>query len=362
MERVTVLGAGPAAMAMACSITTKGYDVAIFECPRFAGSRARIDQITKQGGLNIEGEFPATFVKLPTVSYDPEVALKDRDIYLIGVPAYGQASMMRELFPYLEKGRLVVFCSGSTASLAIFQEFSGQGIDFVDDVTIAETVTMPRSARFVDDGTLKVALGDTQVRVAAFPGKNTDEAIRRISPFINTKKAVNCFDTGLNNPNFIIHPAPMLLNYAEIERSKGLLSIMNEGMTKAVLACMDAVDAEKMNLLRCLGVEPVDVDSLYIEFGSSPDVYRKPGEPFAMKKKDRIWPRYTKEDIPYGMVQMASLGEMLNVPTPVCRGIADVLSVAEGVDYWSEGRTVEALGIAGMDVHSLKDYLQTGRK
>jgi len=359
---MAVLGAGPAALAMACSITAKGYDVAVFECPRFEGSKDRIEQIVKQGGLNIEGRFPSDFVKLPIVTCDPEVALKDRDIYLIGVPAYGQSSMMRCLLPHLRAGNLIVFCSGSTASLAIFQEFSGQGMDFIDDVTIAETVTMPRSARFVDNGTIKVALGDTQVRVAAFPGKNTDEAIRRISPFINTKKAVNCFDTGLNNPNFIIHPAPMILNYAEVERSEGLLSIMNEGMTKAVLACMDAVDAEKMQLLRCLGAEPVDVDSLYIEFGSSPDVYRKSGEPFAMKKKDRIWPRYTKEDVPYGMVQMASLGEMLGIPTPICRGIADILSVAEDVDYWGDGRTVEALGIAGMGIDALKNYLQTGKR
>jgi len=362
MERIAVLGAGPAGLAMACSITTKGFDVSVFECPRFEGSKARIEQIVKQGGLNIEGEFPSDFVELPIVTCDADVALKDRDIYLIGVPAYGQSSMMKGLFPYLRPGNLVVFCSGSTASLAIFQEFSGRGVDLVDDVTIAETVTMPRSARFVDNGTIKVALGDTQVRVAAFPGKNTDEVIQRISPFINTRKAVNCFDAGLNNPNFIIHPAPMLLNYAEVERSEGVLSIMNEGMTKAVLACMDAVDAEKMELLRCLGVEPVDVDSLYIEFGSSPDVYRKPGEPFAMKKKDRIWPRYTKEDVPYGMVQMASLGELLSVPTPICRGIADVLSAAEGVDYWSVGRTVEVLGIAGMGIDELRDYLQTGKR
>jgi len=362
MERVAILGAGPAALAMACRTKAKGYDVSVFESPRFEGSKARIEQILKQGGLNIEGEFPSDFVKLPIVTCDPEAALKNQDIYLIGVPAYGQSSMMRYLFPYLRSGNLVVFCSGSTASLAIFQEFSDQGIDFIDDVTIAETVTMPNSARFVDNGTIKVALGETRVRVAAFPGKNSDEAIRRISPFINTKKAANCFDTGLNNPNFIIHPAPMLLNYAEVERSEGLLSIMNEGMTEAVLACMDAVDAEKQRLLECLGVEPIDVDSLYIEFGSSPDVYRRHGEPFTMKKKDRIWPRYTKEDVPYGMVQMASLGDMLGVPTPICHGIADILSVAEGEDYWSVGRTVKALGIAGMGIDELKNYLQTGKR
>jgi len=362
MEKIAVLGAGPAGLALASRLVTKGHDVSLFEYPRFKGSEEKLRRIVEQGGLKIEGEFPTDFVKLHTVTTDPEQALKGRDIYLIGVPAYAQATMMRGVFPFLEPGNLVVFCSGSTASLAIFEEFAGQGVDFLKDVHLAETVTMPWSARFVDDGTIKVALGDSQVRTAAFPGKNTDAVLERLAPLFNVKRAVHCFDSGLNNPNFIIHPAPMLLNFAEVERREGLLSIMNEGMTEAVLACMDAVDAEKQALLEVLGVEPVDVDSLYIEFGSSPDVYRKLGEPFAMKKKDRIWPRYTKEDIPYGTVQMASLGDMLHVPTPVCHGISSILSVAEGVDYWSIGRTVEKLGIAGLTIDELKTYLQTGTK
>ncbi len=362
MEKIAVLGAGPAALALAARLVTKRHDVSVFECPGFRGSEERLQQIVEQGGLKIEGEFPADFVKLPIVTTNPDEALKGRDIYLIGVPAYAQATMMREVFPFLEPGNLVVFCSGSTASLAIYEEFSDRGVDFMNDVHLGETVTMPRSARFIDDGTIKVALGDTQVRTAAFPGKNTDAVLERLAPLFKVKRAVHCFDSGLNNPNFIIHPAPMVLNFAEVERREGLLSIMNEGMTKAVLKCMDAVDAEKQALLKTLGVEPVDVDSLYIEFGSSPDVYRKPGEPFAMKKKDRIWPRYTKEDIPYGMVQMASLGDMLGVPTPMCHAITTILSVAEGVDYWSIGRTVEKLGIAGMTVDQLKTYMQTGKK
>ena len=65
-------------------------------------------------------------------------------------------------------------------------------------------------------------------------------------------------DPGLNNPNFMMSPAPMLLNYAAVERADGMLSIMNEGMTKGVLRCLDAVDAEKMALQKALGASRHD--------------------------------------------------------------------------------------------------------
>jgi len=362
MDKVAVLGAGPAGIAMAARIASKGYDVSLFELPGFQGSADRVQRISEQGGVHVEGEFPQEFVRLPIVTTDAEKGLRGRDIYLIGVPGFAQSGMMKAVIPYLRRGSLVTFCSGSSGTLAAYKEFSGAGLDFVNAVHLAETVTMPQSARFVEDGRIKVALGETQVRTAAFPSRNTDAVLERLAPLIRVKRAVHCLDVGLNNPNFIIHPAPMVLNFAECERREGLLSLMNEGMTPAVLTCMDAVDQEKQALLRELEAEPIDVDSLYREFGSSPDVYRKQGEPFAMKRPDRIWPRYTKEDVPYGMVQMASLGDLLGVATPMCHAIVTILSVAEHVNYWEIGRTAEKLGLVGLSAAEIIAYVRSGHR
>jgi opine dehydrogenase len=51
---------------------------------------------------------------------------------------------------------------------------------------------------------------------------------------------------------------------------------------------------------------------------------------------------------------MASLGEMLGVPTPTIKSLIHLASVIHGRDYWAEGRTVERLGIAGMSVRELR--------
>ena len=172
--------------------------------------------------------------------------------------------------------------------------------------------------------------------------------------------ARNVLDTALNNPNFIIHPAPMVLNYAAIERADGLLSLMNEGMTEAVLRTMDAHDGERMALLEAVGVRPISLDDLYYEFGSSPAIYRSSGEPMGLR--DRIHFRYIDEDVPYGSVFMSSLGRLLGVPTPINDALNTLASIARGVDYWGQGRTVERLGLAGLRPDALRRYLQTGER
>jgi opine dehydrogenase len=133
---------------------------------------------------------------------------------------------------------------------------------------------------------------------------------------------------------------------------------MNEGMTPGVLRCMDALDAEKMALIRALGLEPTNIDDIYTELGSGPSVYREQGEPFGMR--DRIWPRYISEDTSYGTVMFSSLGRLLDVPTPVSDGINTLLSVVEETDFYAQGRTVEALGLAGRTFQEIQHYLQEG--
>jgi opine dehydrogenase len=70
--------------------------------------------------------------------------------------------------------------------------------------------------------------------------------------------------------------------------------------------------------------------------------------------------RYVTEDIPFGLVTLASLARQLGIPVPGMEAIVNIASMANGVDYWKTGRTAETLGLSGMDVAELIDYT-TGR-
>ena len=70
--------------------------------------------------------------------------------------------------------------------------------------------------------------------------------------------------------------------------------------------------------------------------------------------------RYITEDVPYGLVTCSSLGKMLGIKTPTFDSIIQLASVMNQVDYMTEGRTVEKLGLSGLDVKQINDFLYYG--
>ena len=352
VQRIAILGAGPGGTAGAAALARRGFDVHLFN-----RSPGRIEAIKKAGGVEIEGDLGEEFVPIARVTTDIAEALQDRQLVMCFTPSNGQRLMAELAAPHMKAGMAFVLASGSAGSLEVASVFAQRHIDVNKDVLVGETVTLPQSARMTGPAKLRIKL-PSKVRTAAFPARNNDRLYELLSDVITFRPSPNVLDTGINNVNFIIHPAPMLLNYAAVERADGFLSIMNEGMTEGVLRCMDALDAEKMELSRRLGLEPISIDDLYRELGSGPHVYRVKGEPFGLR--DRIWPRYINEDTPYGTVMLSSLGKQLDVPMPVSDSINHLLSVLEGVDFYAQGRTVERLGLAGLNAAQMHQYLHDG--
>lgn len=355
IERILVMGAGPGGLANAAVLGSQGSHVTLFN-----RSLDRLQGTIRRGGVEIEGSLGEAFVPVPKITDDIEDAMKDAQLILIVVPAYGQMSMLDLIIPHLRPGQIIFFLCGSVGSLEGALRMKAAGID-LNKVFIGETATLPQSARVVGESKVRIlARAKAMVRLSVFPGHNIDHVVETLGDTFKLNAKRNVLEPGLNNPNFLVHPAPMLLNYAAIERAEGMFSLMNEGMTDGVLRCLDAADAERTSIQAALGLEVLPVDDMYIEQGSSPDVYRTKGEPF--KLRDRIWSRYIDEDVPYGSVMLSSLGRMIGVPTPVYDSINTIMSVVEQKDFVAMGRTVDKLGIAGLDREQLMHYLETGER
>jgi opine dehydrogenase len=58
--------------------------------------------------------------------------------------------------------------------------------------------------------------------------------------------------------------------------------------------------------------------------------------------------RYLSEDVPYGLVPIASLGNLAGVETLITKAIIMLASVINKTNYWQEGLTVEKLGFDGL--------------
>lgn len=64
--------------------------------------------------------------------------------------------------------------------------------------------------------------------------------------------------------------------------------------------------------------------------------------------------RYLWEDVPMSLVPIASLGDHLETPTPTIKAIIHMASLLNQTDYWSIGRTVEKMGLAGFTVAQIR--------
>lgn len=353
-RRIAVLGAGPGGLAAALVLSRAGHSVALH-----SRTAERLEPMVAVGGGSIEGEGdePDELIAIDTITTDVAAAVTGADIVLCCVPANGQEPLARAIAGHLKRGAVVMLMPGSAGTLAVGPIFIDAGLDLHTDVLLGESLTLPQSARYTAPSRVRLRL-PSRNRVAAFPGVRSPELYEALEGIVRWKASPSVLDTGLNNVNFLIHPGPMLLNYAEIERRDNEFSLMNEGMTDGVLRCMDALDAEKMALCTTLGLPASDIDSLYTELGSGPQVYRVKGEPFNLK--DRIWPRYIDEDTPYGTVMISSLAEQLGVATPISDSINTLLSMLEGVDFAGEGRTADALGLGGMSADQITTYVLNG--
>lgn len=351
INKIAIIGAGAAGCASAAVLSKKGYEVRIYN-----RSIDRLKPIHERGGLEVIDGEPKGFIKIDKVTSDLEEAVRGADLIQVMTTANGHRDVAKALAPLLSNGQIVILCSGCAGSLEFARIWGKMGVKA--NVLLGEMSVMPQSARIQGPAQLTIKLFTTP-RMAAFPGKRTSELCEVLSPLYTTIPVENVLDTGINNPNWIIHPIPMVLNYAEAERREGLLSLMNEGMTKSVLRGLDAFDKDRMALQRMLGFQVLSVDDMYTEFGKGPWVYRSEGEPMGFS--DKIHDRYLDEDIPYGSMFLSSLGDLIHVHTPVIDATNILAEVITGKNYWAEARTPEMLGLSGLDVDQILYYLKEGR-
>ena len=59
--------------------------------------------------------------------------------------------------------------------------------------------------------------------------------------------------------------------------------------------------------------------------------------------------RLVMEDVPMGLVPIAELGKAAGVPTPIMDAVITLCGALVKRDFRKEGRTLESLGIAGLD-------------
>jgi opine dehydrogenase len=171
---------------------------------------------------------------------------------------------------------------------------------------------------------------------------------------------------ALMNAGPIIHPPLIVMNAAPLEHFERW-DIHREGTQASVRRVTDALDAERIAVREALGY-----GAPHFPLANH---YAREGEEwmYGRGSHDKLtdsgdWRehivltqhRYMLEDVRIGLSFLVSVGELCGVPTPLARAFLAIGGAVCEEDFMQTGRTLNSLGLGGLDRAALQTMLADG--
>ena len=363
LKKIAVLGAGAGGQACAAVLSLAGYAVNLYN-----RSAARLKPILERGGIEVTGAKEG-FAKLNKITTDIKEAVNGANLILIVVPAFAHKHLAETFGPHLEDGQMVTYLGKGGGTLVFAQTLKSLGVK--KDIILGETNTLPYASKSIGPAQIRVGiLKKGGFLAAALPAKNNKKlvnALKEIYPVV--VPATNVLETLLTDFNAIDHVGALIPNVGYVANSTGEYRLFKEGVTPSVGRVIQGVDRERLAIMKVLGLNQTPYEEWLFKQGFISSIESTVYEAISKSTLKGVIPcgpsimqhRYITEDVPFGLVTMASLGDMLGVPTPTIKSLITLASVMNQVDYWKEGRTVEKLGISGLNVNELREFVTEGK-
>lgn len=369
MEKITIIGGGNGGFAAAADLTIRGNQVTLFELPQFAAGLA---EAIKRGGIEMEA-FPGNgleggFANIHKFTTNIKEAVDASDILMVIAPSYSLNTMAPLIVPYLRDGQIVALCPGNFGgALFFYNQLKKSGNPA--KVWFADFSCMMYATRKKTPSSVWVRGYKHNLGVAILPGKGGDAAFERLKgiyPYI--KKYSNTIVTGMSNINTTLHTSLMLLNAACIDNQEDRLFYRECTTAPSLDNLLEALDKERQQLNVLDGVYVPSlveiVKDWYGHQGAVGDTmvelqHSLPHFAYSPMPKTMNY-RYVTEDVPYGLIPCATFLEQMGFKHKLFSALADILCAVCGKDFYKEARTMEELGIAGMDINRLLEYMETG--
>ena len=328
-QNFAVLGAGNGGQVISAYLKLCGKHVTLYD--RFPQVLA---PIRARGGIQLEGVSKTGFAKLDQICED----------------------VAQELAGCLVDGQTVVVCPGATGGALEFRAIWDRA-GCRSKVRLCETNSLFYAAR-AQDAVATISGVKDELSLAALPAQDTQAIIDDLSDvYPQLIPAANVLETSLNNMNTVVHPLPVLLNAGSIERGEKFRHYF-DGITPAVGEVVEQMDRERVAVGRAYGLDILSLRDAYIHY------YHVQAEKMSdlchmsQAHADIMAPgvldsRLIVEDVPMGLVPISALGRAAGVPTPIIDSVITLTGALVGQDFWKSGRTMESLGIAGLDREQL---------
>jgi opine dehydrogenase len=129
---------------------------------------------------------------------------------------------------------------------------------------------------------------------------------------------------------------------------------------------MEKIDKEKSEIARAFGLPVLDALKWYREcYGiDESNLYstlqnNKYYIGFSAPKHVLAY-HHVLDEMPNSLVPLSSFGCALGVSTPMINAIFDLVSAASDCDFWSEGRSLDRLGLGNKKPQEMLDFVNEG--
>lgn len=363
LPRVAVLGAGHGGLATAAHLTLKGFPTTLFSF-----FESELTPVREREGVQLIGDVQG-FARIDRVTTSIDVAVSDADMILVVYPALVHSALASIVAASLKDDQLVLLTPGRTGGALEFartlKRFAAKR-----RIYLSEAQSFMYAAESRGPAKVCVVREKHTMRVSALPASDNEIVVPRLQRlYPQMEPAQNVLETSLNNIGAVVHPAPMILNLPAIERAAAGEKVRHyrELITESICELyLEPIDAEKVAIARAMGLEAWTARDWYrnsynVQGESLYDVLqRNPYYAEFAAPTHFLGYHHILDEIPNSLVPIACLGTMTGVPTPTIDAIIDMASAACRFDFRKEGRTIETLGLAGLTLSEVMQYVDYG--
>lgn len=347
-----VMGAGHGGLAMAGHLGLMGFDVRLYN-----RTERRLEAVRMKGGVTLTGEISG-FGPVSRATARASEAVEGADVVMVVVPATAHRFIAEACAPHLRDGQVVILNPGRTFGALDFRHALRAG-GCTADVTIAETQTFLYASRVIGPCQAQVFAVKNYIPLATIRAHRIPECLAAVrAAFPQFIPGDNILKTSMNNIGTIFHPALMVLNAGWVEDPADF-EFYYQGTSHAVARVLERLDAERVAVAAALGIQGMSArEWLYFAYDAVgrdlfEAIHAHPGYR-GILAPHRVAMRYITEDVPCSLVPMSSMGRKFGVATPAMDSIIHLASAMVEKDLRKEGRTVESLGLADLDLRQIR--------
>jgi opine dehydrogenase len=361
---VAIVGAGIGGVYLATHLGALGAKLRLTDL-----DDSRLADIRAHGGLDVEADGKTTFSAIERVTTDLAAAVDGAEVIAVCTGGTFQESVARGLAPLLRDGQTVLLIQGNTGGALAFRRALDQA-GCRAAVDIAEMDNYPYSCWRVSPTHIKPIVSKKGLQIAAFPGNRGDAVFARLGPlFPHAVAAPTIASTSFMNANAMLHVANCVANAGKIDRGEGY-KFYAEGVTPSVARLYRAINAERVAIAAALGAEVPTLEDWFertygVRGASLPETCQllttNGDGPYQATGTPKSWDhKYIAEDVPVGLMPMRALGEAAGVPTPAIDAVIMLAQTLAGSDFAANARTLDRMGLAGMDAGQIRRTLAEG--